>query len=620
MKITRGRARGRRSPGRPARIAARDASTCASARLAAAARRARSRARRRRSRDGRRAATSRGKAGQQAARSIRTPAPHGEARAAARAWATRRSSTPRRCAPPRAAVAPRARRARARASRSLVPPLGARRGRASAARRSPRARCSAGYRFDALSREGATSRRASRRSTLLVDARPTCARRATPRARGVDHRRVAERRARALEPAAERAAARRARGARRARSHARSACAARVLDVPELSGRKMGAILAVGGGSANPPRADRARARADGRRAGKRRAPVCLVGKGITFDSGGISIKPAQRHGRDEARHVGRGRRDRRAARVRAARAADARGRRASAPPRTCRAAPRTAPATSSPRCRGKTIEIAEHRRRRTARARRRAPSTRRPSTSPPRSSTSRRSTGACVGRARHAGRRGLFGNHAGLFERVRARGRDDRRARLADAAAATSTSARTCAARSPTSRTAAAATPARHRGSVPLGTSSATTPWAHLDIAGTAWTERAVNAIPAARRDRRRRATPGRVPAELATTLAPPRSALAPAARRGVAGARSLVIRSRDPSHSSAKEIASPMGLAMSSRTVRLGAGAARRLALRSPAPRRPATPRRARRTFEMICATATATGGKGDGPAARR
>jgi leucyl aminopeptidase len=38
-----------------------------------------------------------------------------------------------------------------------------------------------------------------------------------------------------------------------------------------------------------------------------RQAPVVLVGKGITFDTGGISLKPApRRHGRDEVRHVRR--------------------------------------------------------------------------------------------------------------------------------------------------------------------------------------------------------------------------------------------------------------------------------------------------------------------------
>ena len=63
----------------------------------------------------------------------------------------------------------------------------------------------------------------------------------------------------------------------------------RVFDVPELQRRKMGALLAVGQGSANPPRL----VVLEHRPRGRNRATVCLIGKGITFDSGGISIKPA---------------------------------------------------------------------------------------------------------------------------------------------------------------------------------------------------------------------------------------------------------------------------------------------------------------------------------------
>ena len=63
----------------------------------------------------------------------------------------------------------------------------------------------------------------------------------------------------------------------------------RVLDVAELRKRKMGALLAVGQGSANPPRL----VVLEHRPRRSARAPVCLIGKGITFDSGGLSIKPA---------------------------------------------------------------------------------------------------------------------------------------------------------------------------------------------------------------------------------------------------------------------------------------------------------------------------------------
>jgi leucyl aminopeptidase len=73
----------------------------------------------------------------------------------------------------------------------------------------------------------------------------------------------------------------------------------RVFDVPELERRKMGAILAVGGGSARPPRLVALEYAPKG--AKKTRPALCIVGKGITFDSGGISIKPAQ--GMDEMKH-----------------------------------------------------------------------------------------------------------------------------------------------------------------------------------------------------------------------------------------------------------------------------------------------------------------------------
>jgi len=68
----------------------------------------------------------------------------------------------------------------------------------------------------------------------------------------------------------------------------------------ELEQHKMGGILAVGRGSANPPRLI---VLEHGRRArGARKRPtIALVGKGITFDTGGISIKPAD--AMDEMKH-----------------------------------------------------------------------------------------------------------------------------------------------------------------------------------------------------------------------------------------------------------------------------------------------------------------------------
>ncbi len=62
-----------------------------------------------------------------------------------------------------------------------------------------------------------------------------------------------------------------------------------VLDRKQIEKLGMGSFLAVAQGSAEPPRFIVARYEG----AGKGEAPVVLVGKGITFDTGGISIKPA---------------------------------------------------------------------------------------------------------------------------------------------------------------------------------------------------------------------------------------------------------------------------------------------------------------------------------------
>jgi leucyl aminopeptidase len=62
-----------------------------------------------------------------------------------------------------------------------------------------------------------------------------------------------------------------------------------VLDRKAIEKLGMGSFLAVTQGSAEPPRF--IVARYDG--AAKSQAPIVLVGKGITFDTGGISIKPA---------------------------------------------------------------------------------------------------------------------------------------------------------------------------------------------------------------------------------------------------------------------------------------------------------------------------------------
>ena len=63
----------------------------------------------------------------------------------------------------------------------------------------------------------------------------------------------------------------------------------RVLGKPELKKLGMGALLGVSAGSSEPP----ALIHLTYKPRGKARARVAFVGKGLTFDSGGISIKPA---------------------------------------------------------------------------------------------------------------------------------------------------------------------------------------------------------------------------------------------------------------------------------------------------------------------------------------
>jgi leucyl aminopeptidase len=67
---------------------------------------------------------------------------------------------------------------------------------------------------------------------------------------------------------------------------------ATVLTERELEREKMGGILAVGRGSVNPPRLIVLEHNAP-KRGGRARPTIALVGKGVTFDTGGISIKPA---------------------------------------------------------------------------------------------------------------------------------------------------------------------------------------------------------------------------------------------------------------------------------------------------------------------------------------
>ena len=63
-----------------------------------------------------------------------------------------------------------------------------------------------------------------------------------------------------------------------------------VMDEPEMEKMGMGALLSVSHGSDQPAKLITLEYRGGGDSA----KPICLIGKGITFDTGGISIKPAQ--------------------------------------------------------------------------------------------------------------------------------------------------------------------------------------------------------------------------------------------------------------------------------------------------------------------------------------
>jgi leucyl aminopeptidase len=67
-----------------------------------------------------------------------------------------------------------------------------------------------------------------------------------------------------------------------------------VLDVPAMQRLGMGSLLGVGQGSARPPRLLVVRYMGAG---APDAGPIALLGKGITFDSGGISIKPGANMG-----------------------------------------------------------------------------------------------------------------------------------------------------------------------------------------------------------------------------------------------------------------------------------------------------------------------------------
>lgn len=72
-----------------------------------------------------------------------------------------------------------------------------------------------------------------------------------------------------------------------------------VFDENEIKKRKMGGLLAVGMGSANAPRFIIMEYKGPSKN--KKMKSYALVGKGVTFDSGGISIKPASNMGEMKA-------------------------------------------------------------------------------------------------------------------------------------------------------------------------------------------------------------------------------------------------------------------------------------------------------------------------------
>ena len=64
-----------------------------------------------------------------------------------------------------------------------------------------------------------------------------------------------------------------------------------ILDVKDMEKLGMGSLLCVGQGSARPSRM--AIMVWNGAKGNKKQKPICFVGKGVVFDTGGISIKPA---------------------------------------------------------------------------------------------------------------------------------------------------------------------------------------------------------------------------------------------------------------------------------------------------------------------------------------
>ena len=178
-------------------------------------------------------------------------------------------------------------------------------------------------------------RRRPRRSQTAIDARRRDRRRDQPRAR--PHQR------------ARRASSTPARSPRDAQAIAKKhkgSLTVTVLDAKKCAELGMGMFLAVGQGSDQEPRFIHMTYKP----AKKPKKKICFIGKGVTFDSGGYSLKPSQRDGGHEGRHVRRRRGDLGDGRDRDARLGlrGPRGHRAAA--RTSSRAARTSSATCSSR------------------------------------------------------------------------------------------------------------------------------------------------------------------------------------------------------------------------------------------------------------------------------
>ena len=146
----------------------------------------------------------------------------------------------------------------------------------------------------------------------------------------------------------------RALGRRGARARREHGVTVEVEGREEIEARGMGALR---GGRAGQPTRSRAHHAALRAGAGREGPLLGLVGKAVTFDTGGISIKPAEKMAEMKFDMSGGAAVLGAVGAIAAARAADPRRRPSSARPRTCRAAARCARRRRAA-CNGTTIEV----------------------------------------------------------------------------------------------------------------------------------------------------------------------------------------------------------------------------------------------------------------------